>query len=197
MISAIILAAGESRRMGVKNKLLLPISGEVLVSNFVKSVCASNVDEVVVVVGHEAEKIEDVLQGQPVRFVENLRYMEGMTSSIQTGIQAASVESEGLLICLADQPFIETSDFNRLIHEFTDLFDSESSLIIVPVFKGQRGNPVLFSRQFRDIILQHKDEGCRHIVLKHPECVREVEMGNDNVLQDVDTLEDYKMFCTD
>ena len=197
MISAIILAAGESRRMGVKNKLLLPISGEVLISNFVKSVCASNVDEVVVVVGHEAEKIEDVLQGQPVRFVENLRYMEGMTSSIQTGIQAASAESEGLLICLADQPFIETSDFNRLIHEFTDLFDSESSLIIVPVFKGQRGNPVLFSRQFRDIILQHKDEGCRDIVLKHPEYVREVEMGNDNVLQDVDTPEDYKMFCTD
>ena len=197
MISAIILAAGESRRMGVKNKLLLPISGEVLIRNFVKSVCASNVDEVVVVVGHEAEKIEDVLQGQPVRFVENLRYMEGMTSSIQTGIQAASAESEGLLICLADQPFIETSDFNRLIHEFTDLFDSESSLIIVPVFKGQRGNPVLFSRQFRDIILQHKDEGCRDIVLKHPEYVREVEMGNDNVLQDVDTPEDYKMFCTD
>ena len=149
--------------------------------------------KVVIVVGHEAEKIEDVLQGQPVRFVENLRYMEGMTSSIQTGIQAASAESEGLLICLADQPFIETSDFNRLIHEFTDLFDSESSLIIVPVFKGQRGNPVLFSRQFRDIILQHKGEGCRDIVLKHPECVREVEMGNDNVLQDVDTPEDYKL----
>jgi len=188
MISAIILAAGESRRMGVKNKLLLPISGEVLIRNFVKSVCASNVDEVVVVVGHEAEKIEDVLQGQPVRFVENLRYMEGMTSSIQTGIQAASAESEGLLICLADQPFIETSDFNRLIH---------GSLIIVPVFKGLRGNPVLFSSQFRDIILQHKGEGCRDIVLKHPECVREVEMGNDNVLQDVDTPEDYKMFCTD
>jgi len=197
MISAIILAAGESRRMGMKNKLLLPISGEVLIRNFVKSVCASNVAEVVVVVGHEAEKIEGVLQGQPVRFVENLRYMEGMTSSIQTGIQAASAESEGLLICLADQPFIETSDFNRLIHAFTDLFDSESSLIIVPVFKGQRGNPVLFSRQFRDIILQHKDEGCRDIVLKHPEYVREVEMGNDNVLQDVDTPEDYKMFCTD
>ena len=197
MISAIILAAGESRRMGVKNKLLLPISGEVLIRNFVKLVCASNIDEVVVVVGHEAEKIEDVLQGQPVRFVENLRYMEGMTASIQTGIQAASAESEGLLICLADQPFIETSDFNRLIHEFTDLFDSKSSLIIVPVFKGQSGNPVLFSRQFRDVILQHTGKGCRDIVLKHPECVREVEMGNDNVLQDVDTPEDYKMFCTD
>ena len=197
MISAIILAAGESRRMGVKNKLLLPISGEVLIRNFVKSVCASNVSEVVVVVGHEADKIEEVLQGQPVRFVENIHYMEGMTSSIQTGIQASSEESEGLMICLSDQPFIETSDFNRLIYEFTDLFDSESSLIIVPVFKGQRGNPVLFSRQFRDIILQHKGEGCRGIIQNHQGCIREVTMENDNVLKDVDTLEDYKLFCTD
>ena len=197
MISAIILAAGESRRMGVKNKLLLPISGEVLIRNFVKSVCASNVDEVVVVVGHEADKIEEVLQGQPVRFVENIHYMEGMTSSIQTGIQASSEESEGLMICLSDQPFIETFDFNRLIYEFTDLFDSESSLIIVPVFKGQRGNPVLFSHQFRDIILQHKGKGCRGIIQNHQEFIREVTMENDNVLKDVDTLEDYKLFCTD
>ena len=197
MISAIILAAGESRRMGVKNKLLLPISGEVLIRNFVKSVCASNVSEVVVVVGHEADKIEEVLQGQPVQFVENINYMEGMTSSIQAGIQAASEESEGLMICLSDQPFIETSDFNRLIHEFTDLFDSESSLIIVPVFKGQRGNPVLFSRQFRNIILQHKGEGCRGIIQSHQECIQEVTMENDNVLKDVDTLEDYKLFFTD
>jgi len=101
------------------------------------------------------------------------------------------------MICLSDQPFIETSDFNRLIHEFTDLFDSESSLIIVPVFKGQRGNPVLFSRQFRDIILEHKGEGCRGIIQNHQECIREVTMENDNVLKDVDTLEDYKLFCTD
>ena len=71
MISAVILAAGESRRMGEQNKLLLPIGGEVLILKFVKSVCASDVDDVLVVVGHEAEKIKDILQGQPVRFVAN------------------------------------------------------------------------------------------------------------------------------
>ena len=197
MISAIILAAGESQRMGGQNKLLLPICGEVLIRKFVMSIGASKVDEVLVVVGHEEEKIKDVLQGQPVRFVKNSCYMEGMTISIQSGIQAASPESDGLLICLADLPFIETSDFNRLIHSFTDFFDTESSLIIVPVFKGQRGNPVLFSSQFREIILRHKGEGCRGILQKHPECVREVTMENDNVLRDVDTPEDYKLFCMD
>ena len=195
MITAIILAAGESRRMGGQNKLLLPIFGEVLIQKFVRSIRASNVDEVLVVVGHEEEKIKDVLKGQSVRFVENFCYMEGMTTSIQSGIQAASPESDGLLICLADLPFIETSDFNRLICSFTDFFDTKSSLIIVPVFKGQRGNPVLFSNQFREIILQHKGEGCRDIVQKHPECVREVTMENDNVLLDLDTPEDFKLFC--
>ena len=197
MISAIILAAGESQRMGGQNKLLLPICGEVLIRKFVKSIRASNVNEVLVVLGHEKEKIKYVLQGQQVKFVENLCYMEGMTTSIQSGIQAASPESDGLLICLADLPFIETSDFNRLILSFTDLLHTESSLIIVPVFKGQRGNPVLFSRQFREIILQHKGEGCRGIVQKHPEFVWEVTMGNDNVLRDVDTPEDYMIFCKD
>lgn len=195
MISAIILAAGESRRMGKLNKLLLPFCGEVLIHKFVKSVFSSNVDEVLVVVGNEEEKIKNVLKEEPVRFVENVDHMKGMTSSIQTGIQAASKESNGFLICLADLPFIETSDFNRIIQSFTDFYDSKNSLIIVPVYRGMRGNPVLFSNQFRDIILQHEGEGCRGIVQKHPESVREVVMGNENVLRDVDTMEDYKMIC--
>ena len=195
MISAIILAAGESRRMGGQNKLLLPFCGEVLIRKFVKSIRSSNVDEVLVVVGHEEEKIKDVLQDQQVTFVENFCYMEGMTTSIQSGIRAASPESDGLLICLADLPFIETSDFNRLIRSFIDFFDTKSSIIIVPVFKGQRGNPVLFSNQFREIILEHKGEGCRDIVQKNSECVREVTMENDNVLLDLDTPEDFKLFC--
>jgi molybdenum cofactor cytidylyltransferase len=192
MISAVILAAGESRRMGVQNKLLLPIGGEVLIRKFVKSVCASEVDEVLVVVGHEAEKIKTVLREQLVRFVDNPGYVEGMTTSIQSGVKAASPESTGLMICLADLPFTETAEFNRLIHAFSDFCVTESSPIIVPVFQGQRGNPVLFSSQFRKIILAHEGEGCRGIVRKYPQCVREVIMENDNILRDLDTPKDYK-----
>ena len=191
MISAVILAAGESRRMGAQNKLLLQIGSEVLIRKFVESVCASAADAVLVVLGHEAEKIKAVLQDQTVRFVNNTCFEEGMTTSIQSGVKAASTESTGLMICLADLPFAETSDFNRLIQAFTDFRRTESSLIIVPVFQGQRGNPVLFSAEFRDKILTHKGEGCREIVRQYPQSVREVCMENDNLLRDIDTPVDY------
>jgi len=191
MISAVILAAGESRRMGAQNKLLLQIGSEVLIRKFVESVCASAADAVLVVLGHEAEKIKAVLQDLTVSFVENTCFEEGMTTSIQSGVKAASTESTGLMICLADLPFAETSDFNRLIQAFTDFRRTESSLIIVPVFQGQRGNPVLFSAEFRDKILAHKGEGCREIVRQYPQSVREVCMENDNLLRDIDTPEDY------
>ena len=192
MISAIILAAGESQRMGVQNKLLLQIDSEVLIRKFVKSVSNSLVDAVLVVVGFEAEKIKAVLHDQAVKFVENHRYEEGMTTSIQSGVKASSNESTGLMICLADMPFAETSDLNRLIQAFNDYQSTESSLIIVPVFQGKRGNPVLFSEVFREKILTHKGEGCREIVRQFPHYVKEVSMENDNLLRDIDTPEDYK-----
>ena len=195
MISAIILAAGESRRMGVQNKLLLQIDSEVLIRKFVKSVSNSLVDAVLVVVGFEAEKIKAVLHDQSVKFVENPSYEEGMTTSIQSGVKASSNESTGLMICLADMPFAETSDLNLLIQAFNDYQSTESSLIIVPVFQGKRGNPVLFSEVFSDKILTHKGEGCREIVRQFPHYVKEVSMENDNLLRDIDTPEDY-MFVT-
>ena len=195
MISAVILAAGESRRMGVQNKLLLQIDSEVLIRKFVKSVSNSLVDAVLVVVGFEAEKIKAVLHDQAVKFVENPSYEEGMTTSIQSGVKASSNESTGLMICLADMPFAETSDLNLLIQAFNDYRSTESSLIIVPVFQGKRGNPVLFSEVFRDKILTHKGEGCREIVRQFPHYVKEVSMENDNLLRDIDTPEDY-MFVT-
>ena len=195
MISAIILAAGESRRMGVQNKLLLQIDSEVLIRKFVKSVSNSLVDAVLVVVGFEAEKIKAVLHDQAVKFVDNPSYEEGMTTSIQSGVKASSNESTGLMICLADMPFAETYDLNLLIQAFNDYRRTESSLIIVPVFQGKRGNPVLFSEVFREQILTHKGEGCREIVRQFPHYVKEVSMENDNLLRDIDTPEDY-MFVT-
>ena len=179
--------------MGTQNKLLLQIGSEVLIRKFVKSVCASEAESVMVVLGHEAEKIKAVLQDQALQFVKNTCYEKGMTTSIQSGVNAASIESEGLMICLADLPFAETSDFNRLIQAFTDFRRTESPLIIVPVFQGHRGNPVLFSAEFRDKLLAHNGEGCKGILIKYPQCVREVSMENDNLLRDIDTPEDYKL----
>ena len=193
MISAVILAAGESKRMGKQNKLLLRLGGETLLVKLVKAVCASDVSQVLVVIGHEAEQIKLELNDFPLRFVHNSNFSNGMTTSIKSGINEVSQNSEGFLIFLADMPYINTSEINKLIHAFVQNRIKEKKLIVVPVFQGQRGNPGLFSSEFRNDILDHnKDFGCKGVVKNNSESVLEIKMVNDNILIDVDTLEDFK-----
>ena len=193
MISAVILAAGESRRMGKQNKLLLPIGGEALLVKLVASVCASDVGQVLVVIGHEAEKIRRELNEFPLNFVYNPNFSEGMTTSIKYGVKVASHECDGLLICLGDMPFINTSEINKLIHAYVKNRIKGEGLIVVPVFKRQRGNPVLFSIEFRNDILEHKKEsGCKEVIMKNSDSVMEIEMDDEKMLLDVDTMEDYQ-----
>ena len=193
MISAVILAAGESRRMGKQNKLLLPVGDEALLVKLVKSVCASDVGQVLVVIGHEAEKIRQELNDSTLSFILNPNFSKGMTTSIKSGIKEVSQNSDGFLICLADMPFINSSEINKLIHTFVQNRMKEKKLIVVPVFQGQRGNPVLFSTEFRNDILDHKKEsGCKGVLTNNSESVMEIQMDNDNILLDVDTLEDFQ-----
>ena len=193
MISAVILAAGESRRMGTQNKLLLPIGGEALLVKLVTSVCASDVGQVLVVIGHEAEKIRRELNELPLNFVYNPNFSEGMTTSIKYGVKEVSNECDGLLICLGDMPFINTSEINKLIHAYVKNRIKGEGLIVVPVFKRQRGNPVLFSIEFRNDILEHKKEsGCKEVIMKNSDSVMEIEMDDEKMLLDVDTMEDYQ-----
>ena len=114
-----------------------------------------------------------------------------MTTSIKTGIRASSKKSDGFMICLSDLPFAKTRDFNILIRAYTRFRIKECSLVILPVFQGKRGNPVLFSNEFREEILEHEGEGCRGLIAKHASNVREVIMENGNLLCDIDTPEDY------
>ena len=193
MISAVILAAGESRRMGKQNKLLLPVGGEALLVKLATSVCASDVGQVLVVIGHEAEKIRRELNEFPLNFVYNPNFSEGMTTSIKYGVKVVSNECDGLLICLGDMPFINTSEINKLIHAYVKNRIKGEGLIVVPVFKRQRGNPVLFSIEFRNDILEHKKKsGCKEVIMKNSDSVMEIEMDDEKMLLDVDTMEDYQ-----
>jgi Uncharacterized MobA-related protein len=193
MISSVILAAGESRRMGKQNKLLLRVGGEAMLVKLVKVVCASDASQILIVIGHEAEQIRQELYDLPINFVYNPNFSKGMTTSIKSGIKEVSQNSDGFLICLADMPYINTSEINKLIHTFVQNRIKEKKLIVVPVFKGQRGNPVLFSSEFRNDILDHKKEsGCKGVIMNNSESVMEIQMDNDNMLLDVDTLEDFK-----
>ena len=179
--------------MGKQNKLLLPVGGEALLVKLVKSVCASDVGQVLVVIGHESEKIRRKLKEFPLSFVYNPNFSEGMTTSIKSAVKEISPDCDGFLICLADMPFINTPEINKLIHAYVQNRIKEKKLIVVPVFQRHRGNPVLFSSEFRNDILEHKKgSGCRGVIMNYPESVKEIEMDNDNMLLDVDTLEDYQ-----
>ena len=191
MISAIILAAGESKRMGNENKLLLSFGGEALILRFVRSVCLSEVSNVHVVLGYQSDKIKEVLKDQPVNFVHNPFYMRGMTTSIKTGIRASSIDSDGYMICLSDLPFASPKDFNILIRSFSFFRNKGNKLVTLPKFEGKRGNPVIFSKEFRRKILEHQGEGCRGILEKHSCNIKEVIMKNGNLFNDIDAPEDY------
>lgn len=189
-IAAIVLAAGSSRRMGGRNKLLVPRGGCPLVRHVVTTILKSQADPVVVVLGHEAEAVRTVLADLPVTFVFNPRHTEGMTTSIQAGVAAVSTDVLGYMICLSDQPLIEASEYDRLIDAFRQAYSSNRTCIVVPEFEGRRGNPVLFSACYRqDILAVTQRTGCRSLVSRHAAQVVRVTMSTDHVLQDIDTPE--------
>jgi molybdenum cofactor cytidylyltransferase len=193
MVSAIVLAAGESRRMGEQNKLLLPFRGKTIIEHLVETLSASNAAEIVVVLGHEADRIKNALSHRNLIFAINANYREGMATSIHAGVTAASPYADGFMICLADLPFIEAVEFNELINHFEKALAANPRQIVVPAFNGRRGNPVIFSSFYRDEILACKGiVGCKGLIKQNSRQVLETRMDSDHILKDIDTLEDYR-----
>jgi molybdenum cofactor cytidylyltransferase len=191
MIVAIVPAAGMSTRMG-RNKLLLTFNGQSLIARAVDTLLAAQVDQVVVVLGHEAEKVRAELQGKSAVFVENPNYREGLSTSVRAGLGAVPAEAEAIMICLADQPLLQTADVDLLIGAFAEAKANHKSFV-VPFFRGQRGNPVVLDSLYREAILDVVgDVGCRRVIKHNPDRVYAVEMETDHVVRDVDTLEDYE-----
>ena len=191
MLSAIILAAGMSTRMG-QNKLLLSFKGKPLIAHAVDTLLASEVDEIVVVLGLEAEKIRGQLQGKQVRLVQNPDYRDGLSTSVRVGVRAVSPQVEGIMIYLADQPLLEPADLNYIIKTFA-LAKQVNKSIVVPLFHGQRGNPVILDSSYREVILEVVgDVGCKRVIKRYPDKVFGVEMETDHVVRDVDNIDDYE-----
>lgn len=219
-ITAIVLAAGLSRRMGKKNKLLLKIDAQTLIEKVVANVLQSKAEEVIVVLGHEAVKVQHILKDKSVKMIKNAMYQLGMTTSIQEGVRAASKESKGYMIVLGDLVNIEVEELNLLIDTFQNSLEEKDenkvevemeensehqqiienekqnlfSPIVVPLFEGKRGNPVIFSHHYKEAILQHSNmNGCKGIIEANLDSVVTVEMPNNHVLKDIDTPEDYDL----
>ena len=187
-VSAILLAAGESRRMGELNKLMLAVDGEPLLCRTVKTLLASRLAEVVVVLGHQAEAARILLQRLDVQTVINNDYREGQMSSVHCGLAALTRSCDGVMICLTDQPLLTDQDIDFLI----DAFERRDGSIIVPTYQGRRGNPIVLAYAHRAEILDgERNLGCKRLIELNPELVTTVEMDNDHAVFDLDTPEDY------
>ena len=183
-IAALILAAGQSRRMGEINKLLAEIDGKPMVARVVEIVRASKAAPITIVTGHEADRVKAALPGD-LAFVQNPDYADGLSTSLKTGIAALPDDIDGVLVCLGDMPGIDTGMINRLIAAFDPL---EGREICVPTHKGKRGNPVLWGKRFLpEMAGLAGDVGAKHLIGEHADLVVEVEMEEDGVLIDIDT----------
>jgi len=191
MVTAIVLAAGSSQRMGNVNKLLLQYKSKTIIETTLENIIAAKVNKVIVVTGYEAEKIKTAIQHLPVDIIHNDDFLKGMTTTIQRGIEHA--KEGGYMICLADMFMISAGEYVLLKKIFEKNFRSNAKYIYLPRYKNEKGNPVIFSPYYKDAILEHKEmEGCKAIVQSNKENIFWIDMPTDHVLQDMDYYEDYK-----
>jgi molybdenum cofactor cytidylyltransferase len=184
-VAAIVLAAGRSTRMGGPNKLLAEIDGKKLVRIATEQVLASKASEVIVVTGHQAELVEQALEGLNVKFVRNPDFAGGLASSVKAGIAAVPDSADGAVVCLGDMPLISAKLIDQLIETFAP---DRGHLIAVPVSEGRRGNPVLWSRRFfKELMTLDGDVGARHLIATHAEAVAEVPVDGQSAFLDIDT----------
>lgn len=188
-VCAILLAAGESRRMRGVNKLQLMVDGEPLLRRTARVLLASKLEHVLVVTGHQRTVAEALLDDLPIASVHNENYVDGQMSSVHKGLAALAQDCDGVMICLADQPLLETADINFLIDAFAR---RQRGAILVPTYAGQRGNPIILDSAQRAVILAGgQNLGCKRLIETHPELVATVEMPSRHVVVDMDTPEDY------
>jgi molybdenum cofactor cytidylyltransferase len=186
-IAAVILAAGRSTRMGGPNKLLAEIGGRPLIRIAAEEALASRARPVVVVTGHQREKVEAALDGLNVERVHNPEFADGLSTSLRAGLAALPGEVDGAVVCLGDMPQVRAGLIDRLIAAFDP---ERGALVVVPVIEGRRGNPVVWSRRFfPELMALEGDVGARHLIGRYAEAVTEVPLTDQAALIDVDTPE--------
>jgi len=185
--AALVLAAGRSSRMGGPNKLLAEIGGRPLLRIVVEAALASRARPVIVVTGHQRERVEAALAGLPIDFVHNPNFADGLGSSLRAGIAALPAQADAVIVCLGDMPQVEGAMIDRLVGA---LDPDKGALIAVPTIEGQRGNPVVWSRRFfPDLMTVEGDIGARHLIGRYSEAVVEVPLTGTAALTDIDTPE--------
>jgi molybdenum cofactor cytidylyltransferase len=174
--------------MGVQ-KLLLPFGGKTVIAHIVDQLLASTIGKVHVVVGHQGTRISRELSGRPVSIVNNPNYKSGMLSSVRCGLRELPRECKAVLVALGDQPSITSKLIDQMLKSFADT----EKRILVPLYDGKRGHPILFSEFYRTEILTHYDNlGLRGLLHAHSDDVFELTVSTSAVLSDMDCPEDYR-----
>ena len=187
MISAILLAAGQSKRMNGQNKLTKEIQGIPLIKLSVKNILASSINELIIVLGHQKEIIKKLIdKNEKIKFILNKDFESGMASSIKIGLDNLSEETEAFFICLGDMPMVSHNIYDQLIKS------KNNKEIIVPTYKGQQGNPVLFNKSMKEKIINISgDVGAKKILELNKDKILNLEINDQSIIKGFDTQEDF------
>ena len=188
MIHALVLAAGESRRMGMP-KPLLRFGDTTFLEQIIAALRRSSVDAITAVLGARADVIRASTDLSGTNVVINEDYRRGQLSSLIAGLTSVPAETDAIVLCLVDNPMISADVVNRLV----DGFGKTGRQIVLPVFNGRRGHPALFARSlFDELVNAPIDKGARHVVSSNQDKILEVDVPDRGVLMSIDTPEDYR-----
>ncbi|MES2977362.1 MAG: nucleotidyltransferase family protein [Pseudomonadota bacterium] len=188
--SAIVLAAGEGRRLGGVSKALLRLDGTPLIVRLIKAMHELQITDICVVTGAHHDRICAVIEPLGARAVFNPAFASGQSSSVRLGLEATDAASEAIMVLLCDQPLLGSADLTELLQAFRSRSYGE---FCVPQVNGQRGNPVVLSQDARLAILQMPaPTACREYMDRHPASISWHESANDHYVFDIDTPDDVK-----
>ena len=187
MISAILLAAGQSKRMDGENKLTIEIQGIPLIKHSVKNILTSSVDELIIVLGYQKEIIEKLIdKNNKTKFVFNKDFENGMASSIKAGLNHSSNNTEAFFICLGDMPMVNSNIYNQLIKS------RNQKNIIVPTYNGQQGNPVLFDKSMKEKVIDISgDIGAKKILELNKDKILNLDINDQSITKSFNTQDDF------
>ncbi len=193
MIEAIVLAAGSSQRMGNENKLLKPYKKDVIIRSVLKEIIASNVEKVIVVLGHQDGAIREALHDLNVETVFNSNYHRGQVWSIRAGLGLVSSRVQGVLIGLADMPLLEAVHINRVITYFKKQRPSNHNLIVRPKNESEIGHPIIWDSTLIKAMKGHTDnESMKGLIEQHNKSYLPFVTKERGYFVDVDTPLDYQ-----
>jgi len=189
MISVILLAAGQSKRMQGENKLLKKYKKKYLINHILKSLIKSKVNKIIIVIGHENRKIKKIaLKSKKITFVINSQYLKGISTSIKCGLRKISKKNIGFLIVHADMPLVSTTILNALC----SALKSKNKKIFVPVYKKKTGNPLAFKYSIVKSLKKIKgDKGAKKLIKSNKSKVQLIKIKSKSILIDFDQLKDF------